>query len=94
MALGDKLVMSDETAKGLVNGIKVGGFWGRVVGYFLFGVPMFAVLFLVMVCGGGEFIVHKFGLPNNADFIMSLMFILTVLLFILIEWRVRSWRRK
>lgn len=104
MALSDKLIMSDETAKGLVNGIKVGGFWGRMVVYLMLYVPL---VFIFAMINGEEYIIHLLGLSQN--FFLTLKFsskpififakfftyfVPLMLPFILVEWRIRSWRRK
>lgn len=91
MALADKLVMSDETAKGLVKGIKVGGFWGRVGVYLMLGVPIALVL---------VFIVSIDSSPRHIPFTGSegLNLLIAVFVpaffFIIAELGVRSWRRK
>ena len=85
MAVADKFIMSDETAKGLVNGIKVGGFWGRVGVYLMLYVPVSLVLAMIA------------DIPFNRPEVYWKFwgqFIVFAIPFILTELGIRSWRRK
>lgn len=91
MAVADKFIMSDETAKGLVNGIKVGGFWGRVGVYLMLYVPT------SLIVG----IITKIPIPvglnsHNPEVFLKFFgyFIAFAIPFVFTELLVRSWRRK
>lgn len=91
MAVADKFIMSDETAKGLVNGIKVGGFWGRVGVYLMLYVPVSLVLIFLLLLQTSP---KNIPLTGNADVNFFGIIFLVAIPFILTELLVRSWRRK
>ena len=91
MAVADKFIMSDETAKGLVNGIKVGGLWGRIGVYALLYVPASLVVGMIAQ------VPIPVGLnSHNPEVFLKFFgyFIVFAIPFILTELGIRSWRRK
>ncbi len=91
MAVADKFIMSDETAKGLVNGIKVGGFWSRVGIYLMLYVPVSLVLIFLLLLQTSP---KNIPLTGNADVNFFGIIFLVAIPFILVELGIRSWRRK
>ena len=100
MALADKLVMSDETAKGLVNGMKVGGFWGRLGVYITLYVPIVLLFDFILIMSSGsnhQSIINIGAIHNQAlqNLVAFFFFALPPAIpFILVELGIRSWRRK
>jgi len=90
MAIADKFVVSEETAKGLVNGIKVGGLWGRIGVYFLLYIP------ISLLIGMALNLPIPIGINNSAEVFVKFFgfFGFMLIPFILVELAVRSWRTK
>lgn len=91
MAVADKLIMSDETAKGLVNGIKVGGIWGRIGLYLMLYVPIALVLIFILLLQTSP---KNIPFTGNADANFLGIIFFVAIPFILTELGIRSWRRK
>jgi len=90
MAIADKFIVSEETAKGLVNGIKVGGLWGRIGVYFLLYIP------ISLLIGVALNLPIPVGINNSAEVFIKFFgfFGFMSIPFILTEVAVRLWRRK
>lgn len=91
MAIADKFIMNQETANGLVYGIKVGGIFGRVGIYFLFYIPI-SLLFILAVSIDSS--PRHIPFTGNEGFNIFLALAIPMLFVTLIELAVRSWRKK
>ena len=91
MAIADKFIMNQETANGLVYGIKVGGIFGRVGIYFLFYIPI-SLLFILAVSIDSS--PRHIPFTGNEGFNIFLALAIPMLFVTLIEFAVRSWRKK
>lgn len=88
--VADNFIMSDETANGLVHGIKVGGIFGRVCIYLLLYVPISVAIAVALNLPIPVGINNTLGI--SIKFFGFFGFI--SLPFILTELAVRSWRKK
>lgn len=90
MAIADKFILSQETANGLVHGIKVGGIFGRVGIYFLLYVPISMAIAVALN------LPIPIGINNTIEISIKFFgfFGFISLPFVLVELAVRSWRKK
>ena len=84
-----KFVMSDDTAKAMANGIRVGSIWARLAVYFI----QYIVLFVFLVFFVNQ--IHFFSSHSIPSIISIPIIIISPMIpFFLVDWSIRRQRRK
>lgn len=69
------------------------GIFGRLFGYVFYYVPFAAIITFGLLLGGFKDLIKNFGIPGNELSFIIIAFVIPALPFIIVEWRIRSWRK-